>query len=94
MAHSFFNRSQSKSKHARSLDCRSPCSQRLVARMGSCCSQLPAATIKASSSSHTSQRSGNQDGAAATKHINLARNGEFTTNFEGDLSIPQEIIDE
>ena len=30
---------------------------------------VPAAAIKASSSSHTSQRSENQDGAAATKHI-------------------------
>ena len=48
---------------------------------------VPAAAIKASSSSHTSQRSGNQDGAAATKHIWPTLENSQLLNFEGDLSI-------
>ena len=55
---------------------------------------VPAAAITASSSSssHTSQHSENQDSAAATKHIwPTLENSQL---FEGDLSIPQEMIDE
>ena len=50
---------------------------------------VPTAAIKASSSSHTSHHSGNQDSAAATKQWRIH---DYLSS--GDLSIPQEMIDE